>query len=322
MTTTWQGSPDARPSARIASLAPALQRTERRVVEAIAADRERAVECTAQALAERVGVGRTTVIRAAQSLGYDGYPQLRVALVQELALEGAAVAGTAAGRGTTGAAGAAGSAGAGGAAGRAGSGARGDAIDPTILGALRVRIAQLAARLDDSMAALTPEAVDAFVQALDSADRLLVVANGLSSPIGLDFAMRLNSAGRSVEQFADPMAQQIAARQLGAGSVCAVFSGSGANRATLDVMGAARLSGARVIAITSFARSAVEKLSDVTLVVPPVGGSFHDELIHTSRAALMLLTEHLVDAFVEMRGDRGRDARSAVLTVLADALEE
>ena len=319
MTTTWQGSPDARPSARIASLAPALQRTERRVVEAIAADRERAVECTAQALAERVGVGRTTVIRAAQSLGYDGYPQLRVALVQELALEGAAVAGTAAGRGTTGAAG---TGGAGGAAGRAGSGARGDAIDPTILGALRVRIAQLAARLGDSMAALTPEAVDAFVQALDSADRLLVVANGLSSPIGLDFAMRLNSAGRSVEQFADPMAQQIAARQLGAGSVCAVFSGSGANRATLDVMGAARLSGARVIAITSFARSAVEKLSDVTLVVPPVGGSFHDELIHTSRAALMLLTEHLVDAFVEMRGDRGRDARSAVLTVLADALEE
>ncbi|GAA2186327.1 MurR/RpiR family transcriptional regulator [Leucobacter alluvii] len=319
MTTTWQGSPDARPSARIASLAPALQRTERRVVEAIAADRERAVECTAQALAERVGVGRTTVIRAAQSLGYDGYPQLRVALVQELALEGAAVAGTAAGRGTTGAAG---TGGAGGAAGRAGSGARGDAIDPTILGALRVRIAQLAARLDDSMAALTPEAVDAFVQALDSADRLLVVANGLSSPIGLDFAMRLNSAGRSVEQFADPMAQQIAARQLGAGSVCAVFSGSGANRATLDVMGAARLSGARVIAITSFARSAVEKLSDVTLVVPPLGGSFHDELIHTSRAALMLLTEHLVDAFVEMRGDRGRDARSAVLTVLADALEE
>lgn len=319
MTITWQGSPDARPSARIASLAPALQRTERRVVEAIAADRERAVECTAQALAERVGVGRTTVIRAAQSLGYDGYPQLRVALVQELALEGAAVAGTAAGRGTTGAAG---TGGAGGAPGRAGSGARGDAIDPTILGALRVRIAQLAARLDDSMAALTPEAVDAFVQALDSADRLLVVANGLSSPIGLDFAMRLNSAGRSVEQFADPMAQQIAARQLGAGSVCAVFSGSGANRATLDVMGAARLSGARVIAITSFARSAVEKLSDVTLVVPPLGGSFHDELIHTSRAALMLLTEHLVDAFVEMRGDRGRDARSAVLTVLADALEE
>ncbi|MEV8339502.1 MurR/RpiR family transcriptional regulator [Leucobacter sp. NPDC077196] len=317
MTTTWQGSPDARPSVRIASLAPALQRTERRVVEAIAADRDRAVECTAQALAEWVGVGRTTVIRAAQSLGYDGYPQLRVALVQELALEGAVASGAAgAGGGSIGGAERAGD------LGRAPGSGSGGAGDATILGTLRTRIAQLAARLDDTVAVLTPEAVDAFVHALDTAERLLVVANGLSSPLGLDFAMRLNSAGRSVEQFADPMAQQIAARQLGAGSVCVVFSGSGANRATLEAMGAARRSGARVIAVTSFARSAVEKLADVVLVVPPVGGSFHDELIHTSRAALMLVTEHLVDAFVEVRGDRGREARSAVLTVLADALEE
>ncbi len=326
MTTTWQGHPDARPSVRIASLAPALQRTERRVVEAIAADRDGAVACTAQALAERVGVGRTTVIRAAQSLGYDGYPQLRVALVQELALESAA-AGVGAGAGAGGGAGA-GAAGGGGGAGAAGVGANGAGAagagelgDATILSTLRARIARLAARLDDTLAALTPEAVDAFVRALDSADRLLVVANGLSSPLGLDFAMRLASAGRPVEQFADAMAQQIAARQLGAGSVCVAFSGSGANRATLEAMSAARASGAQVLAVTSFARSAVEQQSDVALVVPPVGGSFHDELIHTSRAALMLLTEHLVDALVEMRGDRGREARAAVLTVLAGALE-
>ncbi|WP_053386350.1 MurR/RpiR family transcriptional regulator [Leucobacter japonicus] len=302
----WHGAPDARPSARIASLAPSLQRTERRVVEAIAADRERAVACTAQSLAEWVEVGRTTVIRAAQSLGYEGYPQLRVALVQELALEGAAA--EAAG-------------GFGGGSG-GGDGAGSAAGDATILGALRSRIGRLAARLDDTLAALTVEGVDAFVHALDRADRLLVIANGLSSPLGLDFAMRLNSAGRSVEQFADPMAQQIAARQLGTGSVCVVFSGSGANRATLESMDAAKRSGAQVLAITSFARSAVDRRADVSLVVPPVGGSFHDELIHTSRAALMLLTEHLVDAFVELRGERGQAARSAVLDVLAGALEE
>ncbi|WP_053352405.1 MurR/RpiR family transcriptional regulator [Leucobacter musarum] len=302
----WHGAPDARPSARIASLAPSLQRTERRVVEAIAADRERAVACTAQSLAEWVEVGRTTVIRAAQSLGYEGYPQLRVALVQELALEGAAAE----------------SAGGFGGGSGGGDGAGSAAGDATILGALRSRIGRLAARLDDTLAALTVEGVDAFVHALDRADRLLVIANGLSSPLGLDFAMRLNSAGRSVEQFADPMAQQIAARQLGAGSVCVVFSGSGANRATLESMDAAKRSGAQVLAITSFARSAVDRGADVSLVVPPVGGSFHDELIHTSRAALMLLTEHLVDAFVELRGERGQAARSAVLDVLAGALEE
>ncbi|WP_025134672.1 MurR/RpiR family transcriptional regulator [Leucobacter sp. PH1c] len=293
---TWTGSPDARPSVRISALAPGLQKTERRVAEAIAQDRGRAVELTAQELAEWVGVGRTTVIRAAQSLGYEGYPQLRVALVQELALESAAH-------------------------GTAGGSVAGSA-DGSALGALRSRIAQVGARLGDTLAALTPEAVDAFLEALAESHRVLVVANGLSGPLGLALVMRLNAAGRSVEHFADPLAQQIAARQLGPGSACIVFSGSGANRPTLEAMAAAREGGARVIAITSFARSAIVAQADVALVVPPVNDTFHDELIHTSRAALMLLTEELVDLFVERSGERGRAARAAALDVLAGAITE
>ncbi|MDI6023381.1 MurR/RpiR family transcriptional regulator [Leucobacter sp. UT-8R-CII-1-4] len=298
----WNGANDARPSVRIASLAPALQRTERRVAEAIAQDRGRAVELTAQELAEWVGVGRTTVIRAAQSLGYEGYPQLRVALVQELALETASAAASVA----------------------AGVRVAGSApnTDTSALGVLRSRVAQVAARLGDTTSALTADSVETFLATLDSAARVLVVANGLSGPLGLALVMRLNAAGRSVEYFTDPLAQQIAARQLGAGSACIVFSGSGANRQTLDTMESARESGATVIAFTSFARSAVVELADTVLVVPPINDSFSDELIHTSRAALMLLSEELVDLFVERRGERGVEARAAALAVLASAIKE
>lgn len=291
---TWTGSPDARPSVRIVALATALQRTERKVAEAIAQDRGRAVELTAQELAEWVGVGRTSVIRAAQSLGYEGYPQLRVALVQELALESASQKGD----------------------------ATAPVADGSALGTLRSRITQVGARLGDTLAALTPEAVDGFLDALQGSDRVLVVANGLSGPLGLALVMRLNAAGRPVEHFADPIAQQIAARQLGAGSACIVFSGSGANRPTLEAMAAAREGGAQVIAITSFARSAIVAQADTALVVPPINNSFHDELIHTSRAALMLLTEQLVDLFVERCGERGRANRAAALAVLAGAIAE
>jgi hypothetical protein len=35
--------------------------------------------------------------------------------------------------------------------------------------------------------------------------------------------------------------------------------------------------------------------------------------VHTSRAALKLVTEALVEALVTRRGDRGRDARAAAL---------
>ena len=285
---TWQGAADAPPTARIVSLAPSLQPTERRVVEWILADRSVTVESTAQELADAVGVGRTTVIRAAQSLGYGGYPQLRVALAQELAMQQPTD----------------------------------DAGDGSMLGGLRARVGRFGGELSHAMSAMTEESLVAFITALDDADRVLVLANGLSIPLGLDMMLRLNSAGRPAEQLMDAMAQQISARQLGAGSACVAFSGSGANRATLDAMRAAKASGAKVLAITSFARSAAAELADVTLVVPPVNESFRDELIHTSRAAHMLLTEQLVDLFVEHRGDRARDARAVSMSMLGSALQE
>lgn len=255
------------------------------------ADRRATVERTAQELAEAVGVGRTTVIRAAQSLGYEGYPQLRVALAQELALEQSTTS---------------------------------DPLetDSSLTGTLRAAASQFGARLAHSMSALTDETVGACIRALDEAERVLVIANGLSVPLGLDLMLRLNSAGRPAEQLMDAMAQQISARQLGATSACIVISGSGANRSTLDGMHAARASGARVIAITSFAGSAVAELADVVIVVPPITEGFQDELIHTSRAALMLLNEQLVDLFIAHRGDRAREARAASISVLGGSLEE
>lgn len=64
------------------------------------------------------------------------------------------------------------------------------------------------------------------------------------------------------------------------------------------------------------------QLADTVLVVPPVNDSFRDELVHTSRAALMLVTEALVAALVTRRGDRGRDARAAVLHELGSTIQE
>jgi RpiR family carbohydrate utilization transcriptional regulator len=82
---SWSGSDDVNPTTRIATVINSLLPSERRVVELILADAEGIVETTAQDLADRAGVARSTVIRTCQSLGYRGYPQLRVALARELA---------------------------------------------------------------------------------------------------------------------------------------------------------------------------------------------------------------------------------------------
>lgn len=274
---------------RIAALAPSLQPSERRIADAIAGDLSAAVECTAQQLADLVGVGRASVIRTAQTLGYDGYPQLRVALARELAF---------------------------------GPGEPHETGDGTLVGALRAGVDAFGRSLSRVTAALTEQAVDDFVTALDEADRVLIAANGLSAPLGLDVAMRLGAAGRPAEYIPDTLAQQIAARQLTPGAVCLALSGSGANRPTLSVASAARDAGARVLALTSFANAPLVQLSDTALVVPPATGSFRDELLHTSRAALVLVTEQLVELLGERRGERAKDAHAAVLAVLSQNLGE
>ncbi|MDT0158697.1 MurR/RpiR family transcriptional regulator [Microbacterium sp. ARD32] len=289
---SWHGSSDAPPLVRIAAMAPSLQRGERRVAEAIVADRSGTVERTAQELADAVGVGRTTVIRAVQSLGYEGYPQLRVALAQEIAQE------------------------------TAHDPADADDADGTMVGAMRAGAARFAARISGAVAALAETDVQELVRLLDTSHRVLVIANGLSSALGLDLVLRLNSVGRSAELLMDALSQQISARQLGEGSLCLVISGSGASRATLAGMDAARTGGARIAAITSFARSPVAEAADVSLVVPPVNESFQDELIHTSRAGILLVIEQLVERFAVHRGERGREAQAASLSVLGGGLQE
>lgn len=285
----WTGSADAPPTARIAMLAPSLQPSERRVAEAIAADIEAAIERTAQDVADLVGVGRASVIRAAQSLGYDGYPQLRGALTREVAL---------------------------------GAPTTPDATDGTMLGALRGAMDRFAGRLSHTVSALTEDGLQDFVRVVDESQRLLIAANGLSSPLGLDLAMRLMSAGRPAEYLPDTLGQQIAATQLGAGSACLVLSGSGANRASLEVMTAAKESGATVLAITYFPRSAAAELADIALVVAPIEDSFRDELVHTSRAALMLVTESVVGLLAARRGSSSTAAQSATLAVISRSLAE
>ena len=66
----------------------------------------------------------------------------------------------------------------------------------------------------------------------------------------------------------------------------------------------------------------VTESADIALVIPPVRGSFREELEHASRASLMLVTESVVGLLVARRGDQGRDARSATLSVLGHSLDE
>lgn len=277
---TWPGSPDTPISARIAALAGALPPTEQRVADTLVADASAAVDCTAQELADLAGVSRASVIRTAQTLGYDGYPQMRVAVAREVAL----------------------------------AAAHDDTAGHD--GVLHRRLDQFARNVPRIMATVTEEAAGRFVAALDRAARVVVVATGLSAPLGLDVAMRLGAAGRPAEYVPDTMGQQIAAATLSEGSACLVISGSGATQTSIEAAAAARATGADVLAVTSFARAPLLEHATQALVVPPVNDSFSDELFHTSRAALTLVLEALIEMLAAQRDPTGMGVRATTLALI------
>lgn len=282
-------SPDvvAHPTVRIATALPTVLASERRVLEEVLHQPERVVESTAQEVADRVGVGRSTVVRACQAIGYKGYPQLRVALAAELAH-------------------------------------RDEEVDygSSALGRLRSDIAALAAALPQVTAVLDEDTVERAVGVLTGSRRLLVLANGLSAPLATDMAMRLTAVGRPADFVADSIGQQIAARGLAPGDGCVVLSGSGASEATLKVARAARQGGAAVVAVTSFRGSPLGELADVELVVAPAATTFQHELERTSRIALAVLVESLVGVVAARSGAVAQATHDRVLDILSDNLAD
>ncbi|MFJ4163959.1 MurR/RpiR family transcriptional regulator [Microbacterium sp. NPDC089698] len=273
--------------ALIATSLNSLQPTERRVAEAILQAPEDVVELTAQQLADRVGVGRSTVVRACQSFGYRGFPQLRVALATAL-------------------------------------GGSGEAPDygEGVLGRMRAEIGRIAQSLPQAVSVLDETSMEWVVRGIANAGRVLIVANGLSAPIASDLSMRLTAIGRPAEFVPDAIAQQISASTLGADDMCLVVSGSGANEASLRAARQASGRSAKIVALTSFAVSALTTLADEAIVIAPAGQSFRDELEHTSRVAHAVFVEVFVGAVTHAIGENARLTREQVMGILSDNLDD
>ncbi|MDF3312721.1 MurR/RpiR family transcriptional regulator [Rhodococcus sp. T2V] len=224
----------------IRAVAPRLAPSERRVAE-VCVERPREVAWWSAAdVAEQAGTSTATVIRACQNLGFKGFQHLRMLLLRDLGAVGASAA-------------------------DADSGERSGA------GLLRTVFTELATELGGALAPLDEDAFERAVQALATAERVLVVGNGGSGPSAAAVAVRFLANGRPAEAPSDAVIQQLTAAQLTSRDVLLAVSDSGLNSVTLRPAEAARGAGATVIGVTSYAKSTLVELSDIGLVVG--GGS-------------------------------------------------
>lgn len=141
-----------------------LSPSYRRVANFILSDYHTAAFMTAAALAQAVGVDTTTVVRFAQRLGYPGFPELiddiQEQVKQELSRSYVAAP-----------------------------------EDRTLQAQVQQLVSQEQANLEKALAHNSLETLEAILDMLRSAPRIIVVGESYAAPLAQSFAAMLNDAG-------------------------------------------------------------------------------------------------------------------------------
>jgi len=235
---------------------PSLPRGDRKVAEKILEDPSGVIHLTVGELAQRAGTAESTVVRCSRKLGYRGYQDLKIHLARETADGHSNVAMTL-------------------------------SSDASSFDALRTVLAIEAEVLADISSSIDRDSFERAVDYLHDAGRILLIGFGSSSIVCQEAEHRLLSIGLDVSA---PEAQNhmlLASTRMRPGDVMLCVSHTGATTEILRLAEHARQHDARVVAISSFARTPLARVADVALVA---GGRDLD----FSFGALSGRTAHLV----------------------------
>jgi RpiR family carbohydrate utilization transcriptional regulator len=269
--------------ARIRAHLPALRAADQRVARLVLEQPEVVLYSSAAEVAQLAETSPATVVRSAQELGFKGFHDLKLALGHELAAFNRAEA---------------------------------DDGDPRAAALARVTRAG-AETVRDAGALVDPATFAAAVSTIAGAQRVLLVGVGTSAPLCQDAAYRFAAVGVDAAAPADVHVQHVQARMLDARDACVVVSHTGSTRESLHGARAAHEAGATVIAITSFARSALTELADHAIVSGTRELAFRLEAM-ASRLAHLAILDALVVAISEKDTERSQRALTAYADVLAE----
>jgi DNA-binding MurR/RpiR family transcriptional regulator len=246
------------PLARIRAISPSLPPSDRRAAEVIAEWGDDVLAHSITEVAQAASVSESTVIRACKRLGFTGFQGLKLAIARDRRPELEMVADEITG-------------------------------DDSVADVVDKLFAASASVLSEAATSVNTASVEAVIDAIVAAGRVLFVGMGPSSPLTQDAAYRFRCIGVQVDAPVDSLTQHLAARLLRPGDVCVVISHTGATRETLATVAAARAAGAVTAAVTSYARSPLTSAVDHALVAGGRQLGFRVEAMASRLAHLCVL---------------------------------
>ena len=251
------------------NLLPSLRKSERKVAQVVTDNPSFVMNATMASVAEAAGVSEPTVMRFCTSLGFVGFQQFRMALVQTLAL------GLPAPLSTIG---------------------RDDSLAQITTKIFDHTISSL----DRARRLLDPNQIERAVAAILAGSSLNLAGLGASAIIALDAEQKSALFGIPCSATFDPHQQYMAAATARPDSVVMVISNTGRTNSILEVARTARANGATVIGISG-EDSPLLKHCDIPLIVK----TFEDTDIYTptvSRLAGLVVVDILATAVALRRG--------------------
>lgn len=230
---------------RISAALPSLPPAGVRIVELLAADPGRVAACTITELSALAGTSESTVVRTARSLGFRGYPQLRLALAAQAGRRPPTTALT-------------------------GDISPGDSLDAVVAKLVQAEseaIRQTGERLDTQVLARV-------VAAVAGAGRTDLYGIGASGLVARDLQQKLARIRRVSHAHTELHQAVTSAVLLGPGDVAIALSHSGRTEDVLLPLREAGTAGALTVAITPHARSPLAQLADHVLVSAASEGQF------------------------------------------------
>ena len=262
-------------AARASAALSSLSKAERRVGRALLADYPSAGLASAARLAERAEVSPPPVLRFAQSLGYDGFAGLQVALRAELTAQS--------------------------------SGPITRLPDAPAAGGLLDRLLRQARGQNDraleTLAMLPEPALDAAVALLSDAGRPVHLHGGrFSHLLAAHLAAHLEQLRPGVRLLTDPRGRDLGSMmELTRRDVVVLFDYHRYQRSAAELAAAVHRAGATVVLITDDLACPVAPDAEVVLAASSTVGT-----VYQSMAAGFLLTELLIPLVMDAIGEPAR----------------
>ncbi|WP_440111330.1 MurR/RpiR family transcriptional regulator [Paenibacillus sp. QZ-Y1] len=230
-------------SDRINTYYPSMTKAEQKVARCVLEHPDNLIYLSVTELADVAGTGETTVMRFCRKIGFKGYQDFKLVLAQGLPKRQNQPDSE--------------------------NGER-DIADQFY--------ASMVGVLQSTLGMLDYEQLKQAVQCLDQARHVQFFGVGSSGITALDAKNRFLRIGRRVEANPDSHIQSMMAVTMGEGDVAFGISVSGSTLDTNNMLMKAKQNGAKVIALTNYAKSPIASIADIVLLTagkesPLEGGS-------------------------------------------------